>query len=283
MKFMSTIRVVATLCVGATSIAANAQLQLACPQDWYALSDIDGPNADKVILGVKARDWKKEYLDQMLSKEDECSRIGADPDSIKRANLNEVQKRMYPNAIMSLEARDRRQQQEATRVQQAAEEDKRRIQYQAQQQQESKVVEQRERDKARSKEGAFAQQVSPDRQMVAAQQEAEREKSRNLLIVLGLIAASVGGWGWNKFIRNRCPNCKSTSCERTNVEETNRWVGSKQVTEKHSRGTNTRHVRATYVTNLYEYRCKACQNTWTKERKEELGEASALGRFFSGY
>lgn len=33
---------------------------------------IDGQDQDKIIYGMKARDCKKEYLDQMLAKEEEC-------------------------------------------------------------------------------------------------------------------------------------------------------------------------------------------------------------------
>ena len=89
-------------------------------------------------------------------------------------------------------------------------------------------------------------------------------------ILLMVIAAAVVGWIWNKFIRNRCPNCKSTSFDTVAVTETSRFTGTKQVTEKHSRGTNTRHVRTTYAMKLYQYRCKSCQHEWSKEKKEEL-------------
>ena len=111
----------------------------------------------------------------------------------------------------------------------------------------------------------------------------ERANEGNLQILLAVIAAAIGGWFWNKFIRNRCPNCKSASFDRVNGTEIDRWRGTKEVTEQRSRGTNTRHVQTTYVKMLFGYRCKTCQHEWAKERQEELGASSAIDRFFSGY
>lgn len=91
-----------------------------------------------------------------------------------------------------------------------------------------------------------------------------------LLIFLLALAAALAGWIWHKFLRTRCPKCKSTSFDTVNVTETDRFRGTKQVSEKTSRGTNTRHVQTTYAIKLYEYRCKDCQQEWSKERKEEL-------------
>ena len=91
-----------------------------------------------------------------------------------------------------------------------------------------------------------------------------------LQISLVVVAAALAGWIWNKFIRARCPKCKSTAFDTVNVTETDRFKGTKEVREKTSRGTNTRHVQTTYAKNLYEYRCKSCQHEWSVERKEEL-------------
>lgn len=262
--------------------AANSQLQLECPQNWSALSDIDGPNPDKVIFGVMARDWKKEYLDQMLSKEEECLRSSSGPDSVKKATLVDVRTRAYPNGIKSIEARDQRQQQKIARAQQAVEEDQRRIEAQQQEQQQASTrAANSERDRINNSEEIAKRNLGNGQ--ISAERDADGKRTGNFLIVLVTIVAAVGGLLWNKFKRNRCPKCKSTSYDTVNETETDRWSGNKTVTEKHSRGTNTRNVRTTYVKKLYEYRCKSCQNTWEKERKEEHGEGSALGRFLSGY
>lgn len=260
MNFKSTIRFAAALCFAATSIVANAELQLVCPMEWNELSAIDGQDQDKIIYGVKARDWKKEYLDQMLAKEEECLKSNPLPDSVKRANFDDLRTRAYPNAISHIEARDQRQQQEIARIQKAAEENQRRIETQKQEQ----LQQQQE-------------------QQQAAERRAEQEKSDNLWKLFWIIAAVLGGWYWNKAVRNRCPNCKSASFDRTNETETDRWRGTKQVTEKHSRGTNTRHIQTTYVMKQFEYCCKNCQHEWMKEKREELGNSSPIRRFFVGY
>lgn len=260
MNFKPITQLAAAICIAATSVTANAELQLVCPLDWRLLEGITDQNQDKEIYGVKARDWKKEYLDQMIAKEEECSRSSSLHAVDKKANLDDLQSRAYPRGLRYLEARDQRQQHEIERVQQVAAENQRRIESQKQ----LEVQQQQE------------QQLRTERQ-------AEQEKSNNLWKLLAVIAAALGGWYWNKAIRNRCPNCKSPSFDRINETETDRWRGTKQVTEKNSRGTNTRHVQTTFVKKQFQYCCKLCQHEWMKERREELGNSSAIGRFFSGY
>ena len=122
-----------------------------------------------------------------------------------------------------------------------------------------------------------------------AKRQAERASRHNNLLLLGFIVILVsGGWGWNKFVRNRCPNCKSAGYDTISREEVDRWRGTKQVTETHSRGTNTRHVQTTYAMMHYVFRCKACRHEWSKERKEELGGSGfnldcLLSRLLSGF
>ena len=126
-------------------------------------------------------------------------------------------------------------------------------------------------------------------QEMEAQRQAERASRHNNLLLLGVIVILVGGgWGWNKFVRNRCPNCKSAGYDTISKEEVDRWRGTKQVTEQHSRGTNTRHVQTTYAMMHYVFRCKACRHEWSKERKEELGSSGfnldcLLSRLLSGF
>ena len=122
-----------------------------------------------------------------------------------------------------------------------------------------------------------------------AQRQAERKSQQDNLFLLGFIVILIGsGWGWNKFVRNRCPNCKSAGYDTISREEVDRWRGTKQVTETHSRGTNTRHVQTTYAMMHYVFRCKACRHEWSKERKEELGSSGfnldcLLSRLLSGF
>ncbi len=116
------------------------------------------------------------------------------------------------------------------------------------------------------------------------QMNKQAEGKRNLYILLAAIAAVIGGFIWNRFIRNRCPHCKSTKYQRVGMEEIDRWRGTKQVTERTAHGkTKTRHVQATYVLMHFAYQCQACQGEWEKERQEEIGKGSNLGRFLTGH
>jgi hypothetical protein len=278
MNLKSTIKSLVTLYVATVSIATHAQLQLSCPINWNALSDIDGPNPDRVILGMKAREWKKEHLDQMLTKEEECQRNSVDPDSIKKASLTDVRTRAYPNGVRSIEARDQRQQQEIARAQQVVEENQRvqRItEDQKQQQQQSRTAaSQREQGREKVNE-QYAQQAVLNSQS-EVERQVEHKKTENLWIVLAGIAAAIGGWYWNRFVRNRCPICKSTSFDTISVTEIDRWRGTKAVTKTvpNSRGIKgqsykdvTKHVAATYVKNSHRLKCNSCQNVWEVEKE----------------
>lgn len=134
----------------------------------------------------------------------------------------------------------------------------------------------------RAEEAMRAQQYLAREAEVAVQQEAA-SGNQNLLVALAVVFVGAGTWYWSKFIRNRCPKCKSAGYDKVSVTETDRWVGNKTVHEKHSRGTNTRNVRTTYVKKLYEFRCKSCQTTWSKERKEDLDGVSALELLITGF
>jgi hypothetical protein len=101
-------------------------------------------------------------------------------------------------------------------------------------------------------------------------------------VLAALLAASGLGWFWNAHLRNRCPSCRSTSYT-TQSEELDRWRGTKKVYEKHSRGTNTRHVQTTYVQQAYHFTCNACSEEWTRTRREELGDGMWFTRLLKGY
>ena len=139
------------------------------------------------------------------------------------------------------------------------------------------------KENQRKAEEARRQAVEAQYQAERQQEQERRDRQRNLWIVAIVAVLAAGGWFWNKFIRNRCPDCKSSSYATISKEELDRWRGTKQVSEKHSRGTNTRHVQTTYVMMHYAFRCKACQNEWTKDRQEELGAHSIFDKFLSGF
>ena len=239
-----------------------------CPIDWSALADIDGPNPERMILGLKAQDWRKEHVEKLLRRQQECQRSAAGPDSLREAVWNEIQTRSYPNAIASIERRDQRMQDAANR----------------RQEQQSAPTGNHARSAdlpttpaqtpepngvASPAPETLSQRLpEPDRQGAAA--ETERSHRNQLLTAAAVLAAVLAGWVWNKFVRNRCPKCKSTNIDTTDVSEVDRWRGSKKVTEQHSRGSRTRHVSATYVKNVYSYRCRDCQTEWSAQKKEEL-------------
>jgi len=139
-----------------------------------------------------------------------------------------------------------------------------------------------EQDSVQAKAEAERQQAlkaQEDEQRAAAVQARERQqeeaqaqttRSNRTWIVLAIVAAALGAWVWNKFIRLRCARCKSTNIDTLAVNEVDRWRGTKQVSERNSRGTNTRHVSTTYVKNEYHYACRDCGEDWLRRKKEEL-------------
>ena len=269
--------VAATPETGAQPNSTPSSLQLTCPPDWNALADIDGPNPERTILGVKAREWRKEHLDMLLAKTKECQASNGSPESVKKAELMDIQTRAYPGAVAAIDSRDQRLQQESQRVQQAV------LSSAAQAPAEGAVAvsahqpSERELDKQR-RDAEFAQQVARNAEL-DAQRQSDRSRNEKLSIGGALLAVIVAAWVWNQFVRNRCPKCRSTDFDTTNVAETDRWRGTKNVsTVVHRPGgikgqsykDVTKHVATTYVKKLHEYRCRACQNEWTRETKEEL-------------
>ncbi len=100
------------------AFAANAGLQLGCPVRWDLVgTNLSGNNLDADLFGVKVRDWKPEYLDQVLRKSEECSRSGPGPESVRRAEHLDGATRVYPYAKGLFAERDRRLQQEGLRNQ----------------------------------------------------------------------------------------------------------------------------------------------------------------------
>lgn len=247
--------------------SALSSQQLNCPPDWNALADIDGPNPERVIMGLKAREWRKEHLDTVLAKTQECQRSSGAPESVKKAEFVDIQTRAYPNAVAAIERRDQRMLQESQRAQQVAQPSVAEVPPQGVQAPATSQVSERELDRQR-RDAEFTQQVARNAE-IDAQRQNERSRNEKLWIAGGILVAILAAWYWNKFIRNRCPKCKSTDFDTTDVSEVDRWRGTKKVTETHSRGSRTRHVSTTFVQNVYSYRCRACQTEWSIEKKEE--------------
>lgn len=245
---------------------------LTCPINWSALADISGPNPDKLILGIKARDWNRAQVDQLLILEDECQRISTEPDTVKRVGQKDLLSRVYPNALAALERRDQQFQREALLQQQEA---TRALLAEQQQQQREAAISTHRAEQESDRRQREAASIQRDEQQAKRQEEQnarrqEQDERNILLAALAAIAAAIGGWFWNKFIRNRCPKCKSTDYDTTKVSEVDRWRGSKKVTEQHSRGNRTRYISVTYVKKVYNYRCNSCQAGWQVSAKEEL-------------
>ncbi|SOD25365.1 hypothetical protein SAMN05518800_1872 [Variovorax sp. YR752] len=83
------LRAVVAVGVVASTLPAFAQMpQLACPMRLELLGDISGTGPgglDKVIYGVRARDWKPEFLDQALRRYEACQAAALGPQSLKDA------------------------------------------------------------------------------------------------------------------------------------------------------------------------------------------------------
>jgi len=254
------------------SLSAHAQIQLSCEMDWSALSALDLAEPDRLISGIRAGDWTKEHIDQMLQAEEECARSSNAPETLREARWIGIQTQQYPNALRSLEARDQRIEREKAEIlktSNAAQSEGAR----------TPAIPQAQSDVPKQ------HQLSPQPPLASADavKDSDLASKRNLWIALAAVGCLAGLAIWQKFVRNRCPSCSSTSYSRIDETELDRWRGTKQVSERNSRGTNTRHVQSTFVQLQFTYRCNHCQNEWVKVRKEELGTFSKIERFFAGF
>lgn len=85
-----TSRLAVGLCLAVASLTAHAQLQLSCPIRWDQIPKLDG-DPDEILLGVKVRDWKSEYFDTMLQKQEECFEKDRWPESLRKAERQSTQ------------------------------------------------------------------------------------------------------------------------------------------------------------------------------------------------
>jgi hypothetical protein len=108
MNLHRSIRHAAIACFLTASLSAHAQLKLSCNMDWPAFSDLDIVPPDRMIGTMKASEWTKAHIDQMLSVEEECSRTGPDVETLRKARWADIRDHVYPNALRGLEARDKK-------------------------------------------------------------------------------------------------------------------------------------------------------------------------------
>lgn len=298
MNFKSTIRFAVALCVAIVSMNAHAELQYTCSPYgndslWWGdfQKTIVNSDLDTLLFGVRIRDWKHEHLVAMQHKEEDCMAKSGGKYSEEFLHSKRMGDELrMKESLEYLKMRDRNLLASEAKVAAQAQSkaagspsNNAILTPQPSQTDANFVAKEEAQNKQLQADEVNRQQQEVQSQAAFQHEQNERSKTKNLQIFLAIIAAAIGGLGWIKFVRNRCPNCKSTKYDITNETETNRWLGTKQVSEKHSRGTNTRHVQTTYVTKQFHYCCKNCQHDWMKERKEELGASSAIGRFLTGY
>ena len=188
----------------------------------------------------------------------------------------DIQTRAYPNAVAAIDRRDQRPLQDSQRAQQVAQPSVAEVPPQGIQASAAPQVSERELAR-QQRDAEFAHQATRNAE-VDAQRQIERSRNDKLWIGGGILAAILAAWYWNKFIRNRCPKCKSTDFDTTDVSEVDRWRGTKAITKTVHRPGGirgqsykdvTKQVGVTFVKNVYSYRCRACQTEWAIEKKEE--------------
>lgn len=117
--------------------------------------------------------------------------------------------------------------------------------------------------------------ASEERELKRAKLEKDKQEAQtafiSFLTIAAIVVLFVGFFVWNKFLRHRCPECRATEIKTENIEELDRWKGKTKVSEKNSRGTNTRFLTVTKVENRYTYSCNKCGHEWTENIVEERG------------
>lgn len=69
---------------------------------------------------------------------------------------------------------------------------------------------------------------------------------------------------WHRFVRLRCPGCKTPAPQLTKTEEIDRYVAPKKVYGKDGNGrTTTTYASTTFVKLRDHYYCTECQRKWT--------------------
>lgn len=92
-----------------------------------------------------------------------------------------------------------------------------------------------------------------------------------VVLVVLLIWGVLAFFEWLLSSPKKCPECRSKEIKTQTVEELDRWKGKTHVSEKNSRGTNTRFMSVTKVENRYSYSCNKCGHEWAENIVEERG------------
>lgn len=97
------------LAVSLSPVLAQTPPQFNCPVRLDLLTEIDGAGVgglDRLIYGVRARDWKPEFLDQALRRYEACQAVAPGPQSLKDAERADAL-RQFQLLKSSLQQRDR--------------------------------------------------------------------------------------------------------------------------------------------------------------------------------
>jgi hypothetical protein len=103
------------LAASVSHVSAQRAPQFNCPVRLELLTEIDGAGVgglDRLIYGVRARDWKPEFLDQAQRRYEACQAAAPGPQSLKDAERTDAQ-RQFQLLRGSLQQRDRLLAQEA--------------------------------------------------------------------------------------------------------------------------------------------------------------------------
>jgi len=86
-----------------------------------------------------------------------------------------------------------------------------------------------------------------------------------IVLIVGAIILAI--WVWNKFIRNRCTECKSTNYQETDKKHLKSW---KKREKTGTSGGNPVYTTKQYDKYLVNYKCNDCNNTWQKDEEESV-------------
>lgn len=101
---------------------------------------------------------------------------------------------------------------------------------------------------------------------------AKKKKALKGNIIMALIIAFIAlvSLGIYLVSRDKCPNCKSTKLTFKGSEEIDRWLGTKQITERLASGkTKTKTVQTTFIKIKSYYLCNECNYSWAEITKRE--------------
>lgn len=100
-------RFATALCVSLAPVVAHAGLELSCPVQWEMLTELQRGDVDSLLFGVKIRDWKPEFFDEMARKHEVCMAEANTPDSLRVAELEDINSRILATRWMYFDDRDK--------------------------------------------------------------------------------------------------------------------------------------------------------------------------------